>query len=123
MTRITLTIACAEGLIPDANELACLGGHGPADRGTFGVCGWQDGEGNLYACASLGVSEAWLETMQGPLWQSAWEVDLDAAGRAQEAIVINPEAALADRLNVFTGGNPRERLVSAGLDFLEAQEA
>ena len=37
MSRITVTIACPEGLIPDANELACLGGHGPADREKLGV--------------------------------------------------------------------------------------
>lgn len=120
---IRIVIACPQALIPDANELACLGGYGPADRGTFVFCGWQNGDGNLYACASLEVSADWLETMQGPLWLPAWEVDLEAAGRAQAAIAMDPQAAQADRLNVFCGGNPRERLVSAGLSMVDWDEA
>ena len=52
-----LTIACPAPLRDDANNLAMVLGFGPSDAETYVVLNWQDAGGNLYACASLPVSD------------------------------------------------------------------
>ena len=51
-----VTIACPDGLIGDANQLALCLGLGPEDAQTYGEVVWQDAAGNRYAVASAVVS-------------------------------------------------------------------
>ena len=75
-----LTIACPDALRDDANQLAMVLGYGPSDAETYGELNWQDAGGNLYACASLTVSDTFTTAAQsgyssphGTLTvQSAW---------------------------------------------------
>lgn len=87
-----LTIACPVALIDDANQLAAALGESMGDAQTFRGDGWQDAGGNRYAAASGEVSEAWLATVQDTLTRPAWDVDeqidMDAAARAQAAMVF-----------------------------------
>ena len=59
-----LTIACPEALRDDANQLAMVLGYGPSDALTYGELNWQDAGGNLYACASLPVSDTFTTAAQ-----------------------------------------------------------
>ena len=52
-----LTIACPATLRSDANNFAMVLGYGPSDAETYGTPNWQDADGNLYAVASLPVSD------------------------------------------------------------------
>ena len=73
----------------------CLA-SGPADGLTFGALNWQDPDGNLYAAASWETSEAWIEFAMQPLVRPAWDVDeiidMDAAERAQDAMIYSTVA-------------------------------
>ena len=88
-----ITIACPDALRDDANQIAMVLGFGPADAETYGELNWQDADGNLYACASLPVSETFTTTAQSGLQRPAWNTDnhvnLDAARRAQSALVFS----------------------------------
>ena len=57
-------------------------GYGPADAETYGTPNWHDVDGNLYACASLPVSDTFTSAAQSPLQRPAWDVDniIDMAG-------------------------------------------
>ena len=59
-----LTIACPDALRDDANNLAMILGYGLGDALTYGGLNWQDAGGNLYACASLTVSDAFTTAAQ-----------------------------------------------------------
>ena len=88
-----LTIACPDALRDDANNLAMVLGYGPDDALTYGGLNWQDAGGNLYACASLTVSDTFTTTAQSGLQRPAWDtdniIDMDAARRAQAALVFS----------------------------------
>lgn len=94
-----LTIACPAALIPDANQLAAALGTSMDDATTFGEPIWQDARSNLYAAASLDVSEEWLAFAQQPVVRPAWDtdeqIDMVAAARAQAVLVILIEPAPA----------------------------
>ena len=62
-----LTIACPYALRADGNHFAMALGSGPADALTFGELNWQDAGGNLYARASLIVSDAFTTAAQSGL--------------------------------------------------------
>ena len=87
-----LTIACPEALRDDANNLAIVLGYGPSDAQTYVALNWQDADGNLYACASLIVSDAFTTTAQSGLQRPAWDTDshvnMAGANRAQAALEI-----------------------------------
>ena len=70
-----LTIACPKALRDDANQLAMVLGYGPADAETYGSLNWLDTAGNLYACASLIVSDAFTTTAQSGLQRPSWDTD------------------------------------------------
>lgn len=97
MPRITL--ACPEALIPDANQLAAALGQSMADAETFNSVGWQDADGNLFSAASVVVSDSWIVKAQEPLvrpeWDTAEEIDMVAASRAQAVFVFVTEPTLA----------------------------
>ena len=116
-----LTIACPDALRDDANQLAMVLGYGPADAETYGTPNWQDAGGNLYACASLTVSDTFTTTAQSPLQRPAWDVDniidMDAARRAQAALVfsLTPVTAMPDKLTACVGDDPLAVLAAMGL--------
>ena len=91
-----LTIACPDALRDDANNFAMVLGYGPADAETYGTPNWQDAGGNLYACASLTVSDTFTSAAQSPLQRPAWDTDnhvnMAGANRAQAALVFSLEA-------------------------------
>ena len=120
-----LTIACPEALRDDANQLAMVLGYGPDDAETYVALNWQDAGGNLYACASLIVSDALVSKAQSTLYRPAWDVDniidMDAARRAQAALVfsLTPVTAMPDKLTACVGDDALATLAAMGLTQVE----
>jgi len=123
-----LTIACPEALRDDANNLAMVLGYGPDDAETYGELNWQDAGGNLYACASLTVSDAFTTTAQSPLQRPAWDIDntvnMAGANRAQAALVfsLTPVTAMPDKLTACVGDDPLATLAAMGLTHVVVDE-
>ena len=120
-----ITIACPDALRDDANNLAMVLGFGPDDVQTYVALNWQDADGNLYACASLIVSDTFTTTAQSPLQRPAWDTDnhvnMDAARRAQAALVfsLTPVMALPDNLTACAGDDALATLAAMGLTQVE----
>jgi len=120
-----LTIACPAPLRDDANNLAMVLGYGPNDAETYGSLNWLDTAGNLYACASLIVSDTFTTTAQSGLKRPAWDVDniIDMAGadRAQAALVfsLTPVTAMPDKLTACAGDDALATLAAMGLTQVE----
>jgi len=120
-----ITIACPEALRDDANQLAMVLGYGPDDAETYGELNWLDTAGNLYACASLIVSDTFVSTAQSTLSRPAWDVDniidMDAARRAQAALVVSltPVTAMPDKLTACVGDDALATLAAMGLTQVE----
>jgi hypothetical protein len=120
-----LTIACPEALRDDANNLAMVLGYGPDDALTYGELNWQDAGGNIYACASLIVSDTFTTAAQSGLQRPAWDVDniidMDAARRAQAALVfsLTPVTAMPDKLTACVGDDALAVLAAMGLTQVE----
>ena len=87
-----ITVACGEALISDANNLAMVLAKSEADNETYRQPTWQDTNGNVYAVTSFEVTEDWVNRAQSPLVRPDWDVnnfiDMDAANRAQAALVF-----------------------------------
>jgi len=121
-----LTIACPDALRDDANNLAMILGYGPDDAATYVALNWQDADGNLYACASLTVSDAFTTTAQSGLQRPAWDTDniisMAAANRAQAALVfsLTPVTAMPDKLTTCVGDDALATLAAMGLTMVEA---
>jgi len=100
-------------------------GYGPADAETYGELNWQDAGGNLYACASLIVSDAFTTAAQSGLQRPSWDVDniIDMAGanRAQSALVfsLTPVTAMPDNLTACAGDDALATLAAMGLTQVE----
>jgi len=120
-----LTIACPDALRDDANNLAMVLGFGPSDAKTYVVLNWQDAGGNLYACASLPVSDTFTTTAQTALQRPSWDIDniidMDAARRAQAALVfsLTPVTAMPDKLTACAGDDALPTLAAMGLTQVE----
>ena len=120
-----LTITCPDALRDDANNLAMVLGYGPDDALTYGGLNWQDAGGNLYACASLTVSDTFTTTAQSGLQRPSWDVDniidMDAARRAQAALVFSmtPVTAMPDKLTACAGDDALATLAAMGLTQVE----
>ena len=120
-----ITIACPAAWRPDANQLAMVLGYGPSDAETYGELNWQDADGNLYACASLPVSDTFTTTAQSGLQRPAWDtdniIDMDAARRAQAALVfsLTPVTAMPDKLTACVGDDALATLAAMGLTQVE----
>jgi len=116
-----LTIACPDALRADGNNLAMVLGYGPDDAETYAALNWQDAGGNLYACASLTVSDTFTTAAQVALQRPAWDVDniidMAAANRAQAALVfsLTPVMALPDNLTACAGDDALATLAAMGL--------
>ena len=123
--RLRLTIACPDALRDDANNLAMVLGYRPDDAETYVGLNWQDAGGNLYACASLIVSDAFTTTAQSPLQRPAWDTDIHvnmaAADRAQAALVfsLTPVTAMPNKLPACTGDDALATLAAMGLTQVE----
>jgi len=87
-----ITVACPDTLRDDANHFAMAMAFGPADALTYGALNWQDGEGNRYAAASFEARPEWVLAAQASLSRPEWDtgeiIDMDAAARAQAALVF-----------------------------------
>jgi len=125
--RLRLTIACPEALRDDANNLAMALGYRPDDAGTYVGLNWQDADGNLYACASLIVSDTFVSTAQSTLSRPTWDVDniidMDAARRVQAALVfsLTPVTAMPDKLTACAGDDALATLAAMGLTQVEVE--
>jgi hypothetical protein len=121
-----LTIACPDALRDDANALAMALGYGPSDALTYGALNWQDAAGNLYACASLPVSETFTTTAQATLQRPTWDTDniisMAAVDRAQAALVfsLEPVEVAPDKLTACAGEDALATLAAMGLTQVEA---
>jgi len=122
-----LTIACPEALRDDANNLAMVLGYRPDDAETYVGLNWQDAGGNLYACASLTVSDTFTTAAQSGLQRPAWDTDnhvnMDAARRAQAALVfsLTPVTAMPDKLTACAGDDALVVLAAMGLTQVEVE--
>ena len=122
-----LTIACPDALRDDANDLAMVLGYGPADALTYGELNWQDAAGNLYAAASLPVSDAFTTAAQTGLQRPEWDTDnhvnMAGANRAQAALVfsIEPVTAMPDKLTACAGDDSAATLAAMGLTQVEVE--
>ena len=122
-----ITIACPDALRDDANQLAMVLGYGPSDAETYGELNWQDAGGNLYACASLIVSDAFTTTAQSGLQRPSWDtdniIDMDAARLAQAALVFSLEAVevAPDKLTACAGDDALATLAAMGLTQVEVE--
>jgi len=120
-----LTIACPKALRDDANQIAMVLGYGPDDAETYVALNWHDVDGNLYACASLPVSDTFTTTAQSGLQRPAWNTDnhvnMDAARRAQAALVfsLTPVTAMPDKLTACAGDDALATLAAMGLTQVE----
>ena len=122
-----LTIACPEALRDDANQLAMVLGYGPDDVQTYGELNWQDVDGNLYAAASLPVSDTFTTAAQSGLQRPSWDTDshvnMAGANRAQAALVfsLTPVIALPDKLTARVGDDALATLAAMGLTQVEVE--
>jgi len=120
-----ITIACPDALRDDANNLAMVLGYRPDDAETYVALNWQDAGGNLYACASLIVSDAFTTAAQSGLQRPSWDTDnhvnMDAARRAQAALVfsLTPVTAMPDKLTACAGDDALAVLAAMGLTQVE----
>lgn len=119
MTRVT--ISCPEAMIGDANQLALCLGLGPDDVQTYGEPVWRDAAGDLYAVASTIVGDGFAAAAGSPLVEPPWGADMDAAARAQAAIVIGGAAAPGHLVAVF-GDDPQAAIAELGLTRMETDE-
>jgi hypothetical protein len=116
-----ITAASPEALVSDSNQYAMCLAFGPADGETYVGLNWRDGDGNLYAAASWEAQEAWIDFAQAPLVRPSWDVDeiidMDAAERAQSALVYSTETVLAvpGALTAIGGMDGVEALAAMGL--------
>jgi len=120
-----ITIACPDALRGDANNLAMVLGYRPDDAETYVGLNWQDAGGNLYACASLPVSDTFTTAAQSGLQRPAWDTDntvnMDAARRAQAALVfsLTPVTSMPDKLTACAGDDALATLAAMGLTQVE----
>jgi len=123
-----ITIACPDALRSDANNLAMVLGYGPDDAETYVALNWQDAAGNLYACASLTVSDAFTTAAQSGLQRPAWDTDshvnMAGANRAQAALVFSLEAVevAPDKLTACVGDDALATVAAMGLTQVEVDE-
>ena len=90
--KIRLTAAASESLVADANQLAAALGFSEADLQTYRDSVIRDSEGNLYSAASFTTTLNWVQSASVPPARPHWDteqvVDIDAATRAWEAMVV-----------------------------------
>ena len=125
----TVTVACPEAIIPDANDLAMVLAFSPADELTYGALNWQDAAGNLYAAASFEARDEWVIGAQSELTRPEWDVEpyvvnMAAARRAQAALVFAQEGvdSTASTLTAIAGMDGLAALAAMGLTLVDASK-
>jgi hypothetical protein len=87
-----LTIAVPQAHIDNANHFAMVLGYSEADGLTYRNPSWQDAQGNLYALASLPVSDLFVGAATSPLVRPEWDteevIDMAKASQAQALVLI-----------------------------------
>jgi hypothetical protein len=120
-----ITVACPQDLTPDANHLAMCLALSEADGNTYGYPSWVDAGGNLYAAASFEASSGWIDFAQSPLQRPTWDtgevIDMEAAERAQAALVFSTEAVIASSaaLTAIGGMDGVGALAAMGLSVVQ----
>jgi len=123
-----ITVACPEQLQADSNQLAMALALSVADVDTYKDLSWQDADGNLYAVASFPTNDAWIHFAQNTLNRPAWDIDsvidMDAAIRAQSALVFSDTAieAVPSKLTACLGDNGLDVLLNMGLFAIPSSE-
>ena len=132
-----LTATAPEALREDCNQLAMALAFGPHDGNTYNSLRWQDADGNLYAAASWLAEEHWIIASQSPLTRPEWDteelIDMEAAERAQAAMVvylgsgdgeepISVPQASPDALTVVEGDDGLAALAAMGLTAVPEDE-
>ena len=116
-----ITIACPEELISDANQLSMVLGLTVNDVNTYGTPTHQDEDLVLYSAASFLASQVWIDKAKSPLVRPRWDednsIDMVAAKRAQQVLIIGEAASQAkiDKITACLGGDGVVTLASMGL--------
>jgi len=120
---MTLTLACPSDLMEDANALVAALGESVADLATFRGANWRDAGGGRYGAVSFEGAAAWLASAQGglerPAWDSARQINLAGARRAQAALVCWVAGAAGD----VPQASPARLVVIGGMPGLAALAA
>lgn len=119
-----LTIAVPQAHIDIANHYAMALGYSEADGLTYRNPSWQDAQGNLYALASLPVSDGFVTTATSPLVRHEWDseeiIDMNKASQAQALVALwmpNEDDPYSPQ------ANPSQIVAILGMDGGEAIEA
>jgi len=131
-----LTIICPEAHRNDANHYAMALGSSEADGLTYGDPAWQDAQGNLYAVASLPVSDDFINRATSPLDRPEWDVkpygiSMAAANRTQDRVQVwqptddtpEPPQVSLDAILALVGDDPLALLAAAGLSTIPTESA
>lgn len=127
-----LTILCPDAHIADANHLAMVLGYSSADGGTYREPRWRDADGNLYAAASLEVSDDFVanatSALERPEWDGDSTVSMAAAKRAQARVTIwglgeyeREPVATPDHILAMFNPDPLGVLARAGVTRIEPE--
>jgi len=123
-----VTAAAPEALVSDSNQLAMALAFSVADGETYTGLNWQDADGNLFAAASWEARDEWVAAASQPLVRPAWDVDsiidMDAAERAQAALVfaLEPVLAVPGALTAIGGMDGVAALQAMGLTAVAPDE-
>jgi hypothetical protein len=130
-----ITAVAPAAMRDDANSLAMCLAYGPSDGNTYNPLNWQDADGNLYAAASWEASPEWVTAAQSTLVRPEWDteeiIDMEAAERAQAALVFwvpseeTPDAPQASTaaLTAIGGIEGDAALALMGLTLASADDA
>jgi len=87
-----LTIAVPAQYIIDANHFAMVLGYSEADGNTYKNPSLKDTQGNLYAAASLDVSDGFVAASESILIRPEWDteeiIDMTKAAQAQSLVFL-----------------------------------
>jgi hypothetical protein len=121
-----LTIAVPVAHESDANHYAMVLGYSASEAKTYSLANWEDTIGNLYAVASLGISDTFIGTATSALVRPAWDtqntINMTAAARAQAMVSLwlvgsdaAPTQAAPDRITAIGGMEGLDALAAMGL--------
>lgn len=128
-----ITVACPVGMADDANDFAMVMAFGPDDAMTYSPPEYQDGNGARYYAASFEARPEWVQAAQSSLSRPAWDIDqiidMNAASRAQAALVFwvpdgetPPPQASTAALTAIGGMGGTDALSAMGLTRIEVEE-
>ena len=121
-----LTIAVPSAHIDIANHYAMALGYSEADGLTYRNPSWEDADGNLYAVASLPVSDGFVGAATNPLVRPEWDgeevIDMTKATQAQGIVTLwsvadetDPPQAAPDKITAILGMGGTKAIEAMGL--------